>query len=42
MGVQIAEMVGGLIQLALTGALIWGVAELGSRIFFWIREGKGE
>jgi hypothetical protein len=40
MGVQIAEMAGGLLQLALAGLLLWGLAEVGCRIFFWIRERK--
>ena len=38
MGVQIAEMAGGLLQLALWGAVVWAVAEVGCKIFFWIRE----
>jgi len=42
MGVTIAEMAGSLLQLALAGALILGAAELGSRIFFWIRERQNE
>jgi hypothetical protein len=44
MGVQIAELAGGLLQLALAGAVLLLVAEVGCRIFFkWYeREGKGE
>ena len=44
MGVQIAEMAGGLIRLALAGAVLWAVLELGCQIFFhyYEREGKGE
>jgi len=42
MGVQIAELAGGLLQLALWGALIWCLAEAGCRLFFWVRERDGE
>lgn len=38
MGVQIAELAGGLLQLALAGAVLWAVAEIGCQIFFKIRE----
>jgi hypothetical protein len=40
MGVQIAEMAGGLLQLALAAAVVLGLAEAGCRIFFWVRERK--
>lgn len=44
MGVQIAELAGGLLQLAIAGAILLAAAEIGCRIFFkWYeREGKGE
>jgi len=42
MGVQIAEMAGGLLQLALWGALILGLAEAGCRLFFWVRERESD
>jgi hypothetical protein len=38
----VAELAGGLIQLALGAALIWGVAELGCRLFFWVRERESD
>jgi hypothetical protein len=38
MGVQIAEMAGGLLQLVIAGLILWAVAEISCRIFFWIRE----
>ena len=38
MGVQIAEMAGGLALLAIELLAIWAVAEIGCRIFFKIRE----
>ena len=37
MGVQIAEMAGGLLQLVIGGAILWAVVEIGCRIFFKIR-----
>jgi len=42
MGVQIAEMAGGLALFAIEGLILWGLLELGSKIFFkWYeREGK--
>ena len=40
MGVQIAEMAGGLLQLALAALVLWAVAETGCKIFFWVRERK--
>lgn len=40
MGVQIAEMAGGLLQLALAGLVLWAVAEVACQIFFWARERK--
>lgn len=42
MGVQIAELAGGLLQLALWGAVVWAVLEVGCQIFFkWYeKEGK--
>lgn len=42
MSVQIVEMAGGLLQLALWGAVILGLAEAGCRVFFWVREREGE
>ena len=42
MSVQIAEMAGGLLQLAIAGVILWAVAELGCRIFFKIRERESE
>jgi hypothetical protein len=44
MRVQIAEMAGGLLQLALAGAVLVIAAEVACRIFFkWYeREGEGE
>jgi hypothetical protein len=42
MGVTIAEMAGGMLQLALWGVLIWGLAEAGCRLFFWVREREGK
>jgi hypothetical protein len=38
MMITIAEMAGGLLQLALAGLILWAVAEVGCRIFFKIRE----
>jgi hypothetical protein len=38
MGVQIAELAGGLLQIALMGAVLWLAAELGCKIFFTWRE----
>ena len=40
----VAELAGGLLQLAVAGAVVWAVLELGCKIFFtWYeREGKGE
>jgi hypothetical protein len=38
MGVQIAELAGGLLQLLVAGLILWAVAEVGCRIFFWVRE----
>jgi hypothetical protein len=40
MSVQIAELAGGLLQLALAGLVLWAVAETGCKIFFWVRERK--
>ena len=44
MSVQIAELAGGLLQLALMGAVLVLAAEVACQIFFkWYeREGKGE
>jgi hypothetical protein len=42
MGVQIAEMAGGLLQLALWGAVIFCLAEAGCRLFFWVRERESD
>jgi len=42
MSVQIAEMAGGLLQLAIAGLILWAVAEIGCRIFFKIRERESE
>ena len=42
MATTIAEMAGGLLQLALAAAVILGLAEAGCRIFFWVRERGGE
>jgi hypothetical protein len=43
MGVQIAEMAGGLALLVIEGLAIWGLFELGSQIFLKIktRQEKG-
>jgi hypothetical protein len=38
MGVQIAEMAGGLIQLAIAALVLWVVLEVGCSIFFWVKE----
>jgi hypothetical protein len=41
MGVQIAELAGGLLQLAVAGAVLVLAAEVGCRIFFkWHERGK--
>lgn len=42
MGVKVAEMAGGLLQLALAGLVVWVVLEVGCSIFFWVREREGE
>lgn len=42
MSVQIVEMAGGLLQLALAGLVVWVVAEVACRIFFKIRERESE
>jgi len=42
MGVQIAEMAGGLIQLVVATLVLWVVLEVGCSIFFWVRERGGE
>lgn len=42
MGVQIAEMAGGLIQLAIAALVLWFVLEVGCSIFFWVRERGGK
>ena len=42
MGVQIAELAGGLLQLAIAGAVLVGAAEIFCRVFFWVREREGE
>jgi hypothetical protein len=41
MEAKILEMAGGLLQLALAGLVVWAVAEVGCRIFFWVRERAG-
>lgn len=42
MGVQIAELAGGLISFAIQLAALWILLEVGCRIFFWVRErGQG-
>ena len=41
MGVQIAEMAGGIALLIIEAMIILAVLELSCRMFFWIRE-KGE
>lgn len=41
MGVQIAEMAGGLVSLAIQGVILWVALELGAKIFFWVRERAG-
>jgi len=38
MAATIAEMAGGLLQLLIEGLILWTIAEIGCRIFFWIRE----
>jgi hypothetical protein len=38
MAVTIVEMAGGLLKLALASLVLWAVAEVGCRIFFWVRE----
>jgi len=38
MGVQIAEMAGGLLSLAIQLLILTAILEAGCRIFFWIRE----
>jgi hypothetical protein len=42
MGVQIAEMAGGLALLAVELLAIWAILEIGCRIFFKIREREKE
>jgi hypothetical protein len=42
MGVQIAEMAGGLIQLAIAALVLWVVLEVGCSIFFWVKEREGK
>ena len=42
MSVQIVEMAGGLIQLAVAALVVWVVLEVGCSIFFWVRERGGE
>jgi hypothetical protein len=42
MGVQIAEMAGGLLQLAIAALVLWVVLEVGCSIFFWVRERGGK
>jgi hypothetical protein len=42
MEAKILEMAGGLLQLALAGLIVWAVAEVGCRIFFWVRERAGD
>lgn len=42
MGVQIAELAGGLLQLALAGAVLVVAAELACRIFFYYYEREKE
>jgi hypothetical protein len=42
MEAKILEMAGGLLQLALAGLVVWAVAEVGCRIFFWVRERAGD
>ena len=44
MGVQIAELTGGIIFLVVEGLILWGLLELGCSIFFKMkeRESKGE
>ena len=38
MGVTIAEMAGGMLQLVIAGIILWAVAEIACRIFFKVRE----
>lgn len=38
----VAEMAGGLLLLAAQGLILWGLFELGSKIFFKIREREGK
>jgi hypothetical protein len=42
MGATIAEMAGGLLQLVIAGLILWAVAEISCRIFFWRKEREGE
>jgi hypothetical protein len=42
MGVQIAEMAGGLALLVVEGLILWGLLELGCQIFFKIQEREKE
>ena len=42
MGVQIAEMTGGLLQLVVAALVLWVVLEVGCSIFFWVREREGK
>ncbi len=42
MEAKILEMAGGLLQLALAGLIVWAVAEVGCRIFFWVKEKEGD
>lgn len=41
-GVQVAELAGGLLSLAVQGVILWGVLELACWVFFKVREGKGK
>ena len=36
------EMAGGLALLILEGLILWGLLELGCRVFFWIKEKDSE
>ena len=42
MMIQFVELAGGLLSLAVQGVILWGLLELGCRIFFKIKEREGE
>jgi hypothetical protein len=42
MATQFVEMAGGLIKFALACLVLWAVAEVGCKIFFWVREREGK